>query len=235
MMKPTDKLRFIRPFASAESVFNKPTGVLDFLDTLMEFGAGVSFGTWYAEINLTIFSVNLRLCLNNPLSLGVNFGVAGSWVYLGFGLEQDDDAARLFKEAEAKRARFVTAVQMCKPGQTVDAADFEREEARAERKKKVIQRTFWNRNRGDSDDIPLGNETWLVFKPEGVFVEVRPVEDEGASYSEIFRGLSEEALAAGTAAATKLTAVVGVSHAGERDAEGRIIVTERQPGEFPEV
>lgn len=165
-------INFTRPFAEVGGYFDKPRSVKAFLSELFYFRFNVDAAPEFASLNVCLFGFGFNVHFSMPLLLEVRLEAPCCAVDLNIGLRSDWEAKDLFREAEEKRARFLTAVNESRlSGITLDVADWNSEEALAERIN-VVKRNFrndlWNT---DSNEIPIGNNVTLVFKEDGVFAD----------------------------------------------------------------
>lgn len=170
--------RALRPCVAVEGYFARPKSLLDFLSTLSYFDFDVEFGAFYASLNIAVFSFGFKIAFNDPLMFKVALHGAGGDITLDFGIEQDWEKEEVLRFADEKRERFLEACAAAElAGSTIDAADWESKDSLKERiraTRREFSNKFWKTMPDDAIDI--GNSMWLVFKPEGVFVECRPEE-----------------------------------------------------------
>jgi hypothetical protein len=182
-------LRFIRPFAEVEAYFSKPATFREFLsDLYCDFD--VEFGAVFVGVHVCVFGFGIKLAVTDPLDFSIRLEAPCSDICFEFGLRKDWKADELFSEADKRRDEFTKYVDSLSVGDTIDRVWFDSDYERKQRISKVrreFNRKFWNSSR--DDDIDIGNSVFIVFREDGVYVEVRP--ENPQSFDEVLRGLSD--------------------------------------------
>lgn len=229
-------IRCVRPGIEAEGYFNKPKTIREFLTDLFYFDFDVEVGLFYASLHVAVFGFGFKVAIEDPLVVSIRLDAPCCDVRLDAGLRHDWERADLFREADEKRDEFKKYLDTLGVGATIDRAWFESEHERKARIRKVrrdFSRKFWTAS--PDGDIDIGNSVFIVFKEDGVYAEVRP-ENPVPFDIGIRNALSFDRPVNIVSADiedldgnTMLKAVVGEVHAGELDAEGRVI-TVHSPG-----
>lgn len=164
----TRYLRFIRPFFEFDSYWQKPCNVADFIGTLLYCNFDVAFCGTSLSVGLTLFSFGFNLSVEEPFTVQVRLKALCGDVCVGTGLHTDWKAQDLFNEADEKRERFAAACAVAElTGISIDTAYWESEDSRKERIHKIrsdFRHSLW---KSENEEIPLGNEMWLVFEEDG--------------------------------------------------------------------
>lgn len=233
-------LSCVRPGVEFEAYFAKPKGFQAFLSDFTYCTFDVEFGAFYASVQVALFGFGFKLAVNDPLVLSIRLDAPCADVRLDAGLRFDWEKDVVLQEADDKRERFQKVVAASEAqGITIDAAEWESEDARKQRIRQVrraFSTQFWKAS--PDDDIAIGNAVFLVFKEDGVYCEVRPENPQPVVEAMLDAIAQETSLRFDRPVNVVsadirddetdepiVTITTGEVHAGEVDNDGRIITT----------
>ena len=172
----TRYLSNVRPGIEVGGYFNRPKNLQAFLSNLLYFDFAVEFGTFWASLHVCAFGFGFKVAVNGPLEVTVCLEVPCADVRVEAGLRFDWERDDVLRAADEKRERLQKACAAAElAGQTIDAADWESDDARKQRAYDVrrdFHKKFWDA--APDGDIDIGNEMFLVFTENGVYVDMRP-------------------------------------------------------------